>query len=271
MSWAKSATFALSGRGRLGHITGTKKTVPQDEANPTDAENQLIKEWQMTGYSVITWILASIEPSLSKMFLYTKSAKELWKKIENMHGQQNNYNHIYQLKQEIYQAKKDNKSHTEYLVELTAKFDELDEFLPLTTDPKEIEKRREQDKIDIYLGGLDSSYEAVRSQILLSTELPSFSAVVAMVHREDERMIAMNPELQEPRHARENQALSPPLLTLIQIGGGIEEARREISALTANAAGTLARGAGFSILISDLDGDGGWKKKKESKEARVES
>jgi len=76
------------------------------------------------------------------------------------------------------------KSHTEYLVELNAMFDELAEYLPPTTDPVEIERRQEQDKVYIYLGGLDSSYEAVRSQILLSPELPSYSAIVAMVQRE---------------------------------------------------------------------------------------
>jgi hypothetical protein len=91
------------------------------------------------------------------MFLYSNSAKELWQKIRNVYGQQNNYSYIYQLKQQIFQAKKEMKSHTKYLVELNARFDELAEYLPPTTDPMKFERRQEQDKVHIYLGGLDSS------------------------------------------------------------------------------------------------------------------
>ncbi|KAJ3706649.1 hypothetical protein LUZ61_010354 [Rhynchospora tenuis] len=209
MSWAKSVTFALSGRGKLGHVTGTKtRPVPAKPSEPTDEENQKIEEWQTADHCVMSWVLASIEPRLSRMFLYTKTARELWQKIEGVYGQRNNYSYIYQLKQDIYHATKGTKSHTEYLVELTAKFDELEEYLPPTSDPQEIERRQQHEKIYLYLGGLDSSYDAVRSQILLSPELPSFSAVVAMVQREDSRRTAMNKETQEQRQAVENHAFT---------------------------------------------------------------
>jgi gag-polypeptide of LTR copia-type len=207
MSWVKSVTLTLSGRGKLGHVTGTKKKpIAEKPAEPTAEENQKIEDWQMTDHLVMSWILASIEPQLSKMFLYTKSAEELWKKIKDTYGQQNNYAYIYQIKQEISQAKKGARSHTEYLVELTAKFDELDEYLPPTTDPTGLEKQREHEKVYTYLGGLDSSYEGVRLQILLSTELPTFSAVVAMVQREDARRTAMQSEPQETRQIAEHLA-----------------------------------------------------------------
>jgi gag-polypeptide of LTR copia-type len=205
LSWARSVTFALSGRGKLGHVTDTK---PKPVAAKPAEEALAIDEWQMADHSVITWILASIEPKLSKMFLYSKSAKELWEKLESMYGQRNNYSYIYQLKQQIYGAKKENKSHTDHLVELTAKFDELDKYLPPTTNLAEIEKRRHHDKIYIYLGSLDSSYEAVRSQILLSSEFPPFSAVVAMVQREESRRNVMCVEVQEARSVVENQAFA---------------------------------------------------------------
>ncbi|KAJ4781016.1 01P13-2 [Rhynchospora pubera] len=209
LSWAKSVTFTLSGKGKLGHVTGTKtKPTPAKPSEPTDEDNRKIEEWQMADHCVMSWILASIEPRLSKMFLYTKTARELWQKIEGVYGQRNNYCYIYQLKQKIYHATKGTKNHTEYLVELTAKFDELEEYLPPTSDPQEIERRQEHEKVYLYLGGLDSSYDVVRSQILLSPELPSFSAVVVMVQREDSRRTAMNKESQEQCHAVENQAFA---------------------------------------------------------------
>ncbi|KAJ4753730.1 01P13-1 [Rhynchospora pubera] len=192
-TWARAVSFALSGRGKIGHITGTKKKpVAAKPAVPTDEETKAIEDWQMSDHQVMTCIFNSVESRLSKLFLYTNSARELWKKIETMYGSQNNHAHIYQLKQEIYRAKKGSNSNTEYLIELQAKFDELDEYLPPTDDPIEIQKRQSYDRIYIYLGGLDDSYDALRSQILASDPLPSFAEVVAKIHNEDSRRVAMH-------------------------------------------------------------------------------
>jgi hypothetical protein len=54
-------------------------------------------------------------------------------------------------------------------------------YRPPTTEPKNIQLREQQNDIFQFLAILDSSYEAVRSQILLMTDLPSHDEVVAMV------------------------------------------------------------------------------------------
>jgi hypothetical protein len=58
------------------------------------------------------------------------------------------------------------------LAELRRKLEELKLYFPPTTDPKEIQMRAERDEIYLYLSGLDSSYESIRSHILLSVDLP---------------------------------------------------------------------------------------------------
>jgi hypothetical protein len=84
-----------------------------------------------------------------------------------------------------------------------SKWEELNIYLPPTSDPNEIQKRTEQDLTFTYLGALDPSYEAIRSQILASAEMPSFDDVVARIKQEQSRRSLMNPPQAE---TTENQA-----------------------------------------------------------------
>jgi hypothetical protein len=59
-------------------------------------------------------------------------------------------------------------------------------------DLEELQKRAEQDKIFQFLASLDPSYETLRSQILLSEDLPTFDKVANMVQRLESRRTVMN-------------------------------------------------------------------------------
>jgi hypothetical protein len=54
-------------------------------------------------------------------------------------------------------------------------------YRPPTSDPKEIQLKEQQDDNFQFLAILDSSYEVVRSQILLMADLPSVDEVMAMI------------------------------------------------------------------------------------------
>jgi hypothetical protein len=75
------------------------------------------------------------------------------------------------------------------------KWEELNVYLPPTTDPIETQNRSEYDLIFLYLGALDSTYEAIRSQILASAEMPEFDSVVARIQQEESRRALMNPQV----------------------------------------------------------------------------
>jgi hypothetical protein len=80
-------------------------------------------------------------------------------------------------------------------------------YLLPTTDLKEIQKRAERDEIYLYLSGLDSSYESIRSHILLSVDLPSFKTVVVMIQREEARRRGMAGSQVKNSEEHEAQAL----------------------------------------------------------------
>jgi hypothetical protein len=65
--------------------------------------------------------------------------------------------------------------------------DEIKAYWPATGDLDELKRREEQDEIFIFLAKLDDSYEVIRSQILLSTDLPPLDEVTTMIEGEETR------------------------------------------------------------------------------------
>jgi hypothetical protein len=61
------------------------------------------------------------------------------------------------------------------------------------TNLEELQKREEENETFQFLANLDSSYETLRSRILLNEDLPSFDKIVNMIQREREsRQVVMN-------------------------------------------------------------------------------
>jgi hypothetical protein len=140
------------------------------------------------------------------MLMYCESSKELWDTTKRRYGKQKFFSHIFSLKQEIAQIKQGSKSNSELVTKLSSKWEELQIYLPPTTDPIEAQKRIEHDLIFTYLGALDSSYEAARSQILLSTEIPSFDDVIAIIDQEETRRTLMSSQVPESTENKSFQA-----------------------------------------------------------------
>jgi hypothetical protein len=72
-----------------------------------------------------------------------------------------------------------------------AKYEELKLYRPPTTDLNVLQEREETNRVYTFLAALDSSYEPIRAQILLSTEKLSFDSVTALVRQEATRRVAM--------------------------------------------------------------------------------
>jgi gag-polypeptide of LTR copia-type len=205
--WSISVFVALKGRERLGFITGTKKeTIPVNPEKPTEAESAIIEDWQVKDYVVLTLLLNTLDTPVHSMLMYCKSSKELWDTAKRRYGKQKKIAHIFSLKQEIVQIKQGNKSNSELVTELSSKWEELQIYLPPITDPIEAQKRIEQDLIFTYFGALDSSYETARSQILLSTEIPSFDDVIAIIDQEETRRTLMSSQVPESIENKSFQA-----------------------------------------------------------------
>jgi gag-polypeptide of LTR copia-type len=181
--WARSVTIGLGGKGKLSFVIGTKtKPVPAKVNEATTEEKTKIDEWETTDQMIMSWLLNTMEPRISNTLMYSATSKDIWDKAKKKrYGQQSNFAHIFSLKQDLARIKQNGQNNNELVTEIMSKWEELNVYLPPTVDPNETQKRSEHDLIFTCLGALDNTYEAIRSQILASAEMPDFDSVVARI------------------------------------------------------------------------------------------
>jgi hypothetical protein len=62
-----------------------------------------------------------------------------------------------------------------------------------------LQEREETDRVYTFLAALDLSYEAIRAQIMLSTEKLTFDGVIALIWQEATRCVAMGASDSNPK------------------------------------------------------------------------
>ncbi|XP_031282657.1 uncharacterized protein LOC116141274 [Pistacia vera] len=135
LSWSRSMKLALGAKVKLGFTNGQCK-IP-DESSPT------FDQWRRVAYMVTFWILNSNSREIVKAFLYTTSAKDLWKELEERFGECNGPL-LYQIQRDISSINQGN--------------------MP-------------------FLMGLNDSFDHVRNQILVMDPLPTINKAYSMILR----------------------------------------------------------------------------------------
>jgi hypothetical protein len=128
-----------------------------------------------------------------------------------------------------------------------AKYEELKLYRPPTTDLNVLQEREEIDQVYTFLAALDSSYELIRAQILLSTEKLSFDSVTALVRQEATRRVVIASDTNPKAEAHAFSAYH------FGVGKGKVKGRWT-SVPIANGKVTREKNVGSFILISDLRG-----------------
>ncbi|WP_432708038.1 hypothetical protein, partial [Pedobacter sp.] len=126
-----------------------------------------------------------MENQIAEIFSYSGSSMELWETVKEMYGNQNNAVRIFQLKRDLSNLQKNDKSYVQLLGSMKNMWNELALYRPFTTDAAELRKREEEDKIFQLLASLGPDYEDLRSQILMNPEPPSLTNVCATIQREE--------------------------------------------------------------------------------------
>ena len=70
LRWSQSVRMYMRGRGKMGYLTGEKKTPKEDD--PTYAA------WDAENSMVMTWLVNSMEEDISSNYMCYPIAKELW-------------------------------------------------------------------------------------------------------------------------------------------------------------------------------------------------
>jgi osmotically-inducible protein OsmY len=109
--WAQSIKLVVEGKGRIGYLTGDAKQ-PADPA--------LLQKWKAENSLVMSWLVNSMVPSISKIYLFMATAKDIWDSAREMYSDTEDSSQIFEIKTKLWKAKQGERSVTEYYMEMSS-------------------------------------------------------------------------------------------------------------------------------------------------------
>ncbi|XP_074560273.1 uncharacterized protein LOC141816385 [Curcuma longa] len=115
--------------------------------DPPIKSNPPFKEWQKKDNQVFVHLLLSLDEVHKSMVACSPNAKALWDHLSALYGQTNNIGRVFELRRQMADMRKDNKTLPQLFGEFGNLWSELEVLRPPTTDPTEIIKRQNEDKV----------------------------------------------------------------------------------------------------------------------------
>lgn len=176
----------MASKRKLGFVEGT------EIKSATDATEAL--QWETCNNMVISWLDNNVCDSIKQSVLFVNSASEIWKVLEKRF-QLSNGSIKYKLSKDLYSLKQNGKPLVEYYTTLSALWEELEamnEIPKVTTTTteitallKSIQVQKDESKLFQFLNGLDEVFGPQRSQLLMSSLLPSVEMTCAAIQQEE--------------------------------------------------------------------------------------
>lgn len=186
-SWRRQVQIGPTTNRKLGFITGTLKRSKTDP--------NLADKWDICNNMVIAWIMHFVSVQISKSILFVESALDIWLQLEKRFALGNGWHKYNRLNKEIYETKQSEGVIIDYYTTLKCIWEELDSMIELprisgitseiSAFLKAIEMHKEEQHLFQFLNGLDNTFSAQRSQILLLNPLPTVEAACAMLQLEE--------------------------------------------------------------------------------------
>lgn len=186
--------MALGAKSKIGFVDGTTNRPPNTSAD--------LQKWVRCDYMVRCWILNSLTPDIAESFIYVQSAKELWEELAERFGDANGPL-VYQLHRDLSLLSQDNQPLSVYFSRMKKIWDELQEIdaFPVCECGvvntckcnliKKLEEKESRNKLLQFLMGLNSGYDAVRSQILSMDPLPTVNRAYYLIQQiEKQRQVS---------------------------------------------------------------------------------
>ena len=177
--WSKVLEMHIAGRKKKGYITGRK--IAPSESDPN------YDEWEAEDALVKSWLINSMTTNLMSHFVQCGTAKEVWDAVKRSYLDASDSSQVYELMKKTFQLRQDGRLLTEYYNELNSVFMELDYRRPndmeCTADSEKYMKRITEDRVYMFLAGLDHNLDQVSSRVLATLPLPSLEEAYSLVRR----------------------------------------------------------------------------------------
>ncbi|KAF3784895.1 hypothetical protein EJ110_NYTH27565 [Nymphaea thermarum] len=183
--WSAAITMGIVGRGRIAYVNG-RKVEPVEGSMAWDT-------WFLEDNQVKMWIVNSVSSEIQPLILCKKTARDMWVILEHMYGQKKRKVRVYQLMRDVYSLRQGTRSVAEFYAALKSKWEDLDYHSDLTwkcpQDQLQYMTKEWENRVFLFLSGLNDDFENIRSQILNSDESFSIEDVYARVEAEEQRKL----------------------------------------------------------------------------------
>lgn len=191
MPWSFHLRNFVLGKGLLGFLDGTV-IKPADE--------KAIETWNPNNAKVVTWILKSVDMSLSLSLQAFTKASEMWKHLKRIYHPTNKARkfHLYTELAKFCQC---DKTVQEYYSGFLALWTERDQMLlhSITSEflPQAL-KLKEELHISQFLRNLRPELEPVRAALMNREASPDLDTCVQEVLREEIRLVTRHSLITDP-------------------------------------------------------------------------
>ncbi|XP_006368040.1 uncharacterized protein [Solanum tuberosum] len=171
-NWRRGVLISLSAKNKLVFINGK---YPKPTANAP-----LFTQWVRCNDMVIAWLLNSLSKDIAESVIYSQTAEELWKELEQRYGQSDGTK-MFQLQRDLSSISQGTSDIASYFTRLKRIWDqmkELNTFMNCSCDcscgAKEHNfKMNEDQQLIQFLMGLNEVYSSIRGNILMMKPLPT--------------------------------------------------------------------------------------------------
>ena len=193
------------------HIAG-RKVAPVENDSSYD-------EWKAEDALDNSWLINSMTDKLMAHFVQCGTAKKVWDVVKRSYLDVSDSSQVYELMKKSFQSRQGGHPLSEYYNELNSIFLELDyrrlNDMECINDIEKLRKRIVEDRIYIFLAGLNHNLDQVSGRILAASPLPSLEEAYSKVRRKEQRIFTMGIEDQLEVSAltikKNNSQPTPPI------------------------------------------------------------
>uniref|UniRef100_A0A2N9IGY8 Integrase catalytic domain-containing protein n=1 Tax=Fagus sylvatica TaxID=28930 RepID=A0A2N9IGY8_FAGSY len=185
--WSQVVEMYISGKDKLGYINGDSPQPP--ETDPS------FRRWRTENAIVKGWLINSMDSSLIANFIRFPTAKQVWDSAATTYFDGTDTSQVYDLRRRVTRTKQAGGSIEKYYNDLQGLWREIDFRRPnpmeCANDIQKYNSILQEDRVYIFLDGLDDRLDKTRSDVLQLKPFPTVEQAYAHVRREDVRQMVM--------------------------------------------------------------------------------
>ncbi|KAL0355349.1 UNVERIFIED_CONTAM: hypothetical protein Sradi_3981800 [Sesamum radiatum] len=152
--WSQAFRLFLSSQNKLNHIL----------TSPPPSTDATFSAWPQTDYSVMTWLLNSMEEYVSTNVMFLTTAMAMWDTLHDMYSHEKEISRVFEPYEKLFSLKKDGRSVSD-------------------CDAQTQKTQWEDFSVAKFLSGLDNNLRMVRDHLLANDSVPTLSNDLSRVLR----------------------------------------------------------------------------------------